>query len=406
MVIYNARVLYTARLVLNHQHQFLPSTPFSMLMLAPQKGIVNAPKKRSLYQTLNKKEHVASTPTKRKTQYTIRPVSMQKILGLTHKKLELLKFYVSNASPMLVHVSGKKNASWMKSSVQLVKKSPALTAACLTFSQMMLYNLRNEYRYMLQGNVTHSKRLGVPKSQKIVGYVPLSNRQEETLLVMFTEALAKLRHELLTLDTTHNYNCVLIACVMVSMCAKALVMIPLLSFDNGDNHGADIFGILRITRDVLTLYMGQEVSNGAAAPLPSKHYLPRDDLLWQIPDLVRYDTKLKTSLAREIHTMTELYSMDLEGQSSAHLTAWSIYWHPDFLAYVRAKNPYALLLICFYCAYVHRYHGLWWWKDRLQYDLQEIVDQLPRGLKEKAWWPMWEVLNFNYDHAVEMGVAL
>lgn len=371
-----------------------------MMMLAPQK---HAPKKRTLYQTLNKREHVASTPTKKKTQYTIRPVSMQKILGLTHKKLELLKFYVSHASPLLVHVSGKKNAPWMKSSVHLAKKSPALTAACLTFSQMMLYNLRNEYRYMLKGNVAHSKRLGVPKSQKIVGYVPLTNKQEETLLIMFTDALAKLKHELINLDTTRNYNCVLIACVMVSMCSKALVMIPLLSFDDNE---ADIFGILRIIHDVLTLYMGQEVSNNAAAPLPSKHYLPRDDLLWKIPDLVRYDTKLKMCIAREIRTMTELYSMDVDGLSSAHLTAWSIYWHPDFLTYVRGKNPYALLLICFYCAYVHRYHGLCWWKDRLQYDLQEIVDRLPKELKQKAWWPMQEVSNFEYDHSFEMGLAV
>ncbi|CAG82115.1 hypothetical protein B0I72DRAFT_138962 [Yarrowia lipolytica] len=373
-----------------------------MLLLAPTQPTSN---KRSSHHTPVRKDHVASRPTKRKTQYTIRPVSMQKMLGLTHKKLELLKFYVLHASPLLVHASGKKDAPWMKSSIQLAKKSPALTAACLTFSQMMLYNLQNEYRYMLKGNVPHSKRLELPKCHKVVGYVPLSDKQEENLLIMFTDALAKLKLELINLDTTHNYNCVLIACVMVSMCSKALFIIPLLSFDNS---GADIFGILRIIHDIQTLYLGQGKSDTiAAAPLPSKHYLPRDDLLWNIPNLVpNSDPKLKTCLVREIHTMTELYSMDLDGRSSAHLTAWSVYWHPDFLAYIRQNNPYALLLVCFYCAYVHRYHGLCWWKDRLQYDLQDILDQLPQELHQYVWWPMLEVSSFEYDHSVELGLAV
>ncbi|KAG5370308.1 hypothetical protein CJU90_1664 [Yarrowia sp. C11] len=328
------------------------------------------------------------------------------MLGLTHKKLELLKFYVQHASPMLAHASGKKDAPWMKSSVQLAKKSPALTAACLTFSQMILYNLQNEHRYMLCGNIPHSKRLGLPKREKIVGYVPLTDKQEESLLVMFTEALAKLKDELEALETSKNYNCVLIACVMVSMCSKALVMVPLLSFEHGE-FGADIFGILRIIHDIQTLFLGHGVPGGKAAPLPSKHYLPRDDLLWGIPALVpQNDDKLITCLSREIHTMTALYSMDVDGTSSAHLTAWSVYWHPDFLAYVRQNNPYALLVVCFYCAYIHRYHGLCWWKDRLQYDLQDVVDQLPQELKKYAWWPILEVQKFDYDHSAAVGLAV
>ncbi|KAG5354897.1 hypothetical protein CJU89_6702 [Yarrowia sp. B02] len=324
------------------------------------------------------------------------------MLGLTSRKLELLKFYVTEASPYLVHASGHKDAPWMKSAIQLAKRSPALTASCLTFAQMMLYNMRNDYRYLLRGNIAHAKRLGRPPADEIVGYVPLSEKQDEKLLVMFTESLAKLKIELINLPQTKNYNCVLIACVMVSMCSKAIPTIPLLSFDSQ----ADMFGILRIINDIQTLYLGQKVGHDdGGAPLPRKHYLPRDDLLWAIPNLTK-DEKLKQCLLREINTLTELYCMDVEGTSSAHLTAWSVYWHPDFMNYVRSKNPYALLVVCFYCAYIHRYHGLCWWGDRLQFDLQDIVDELPEELKQYAAWPMEEVLKFDYDMADEMGLSV
>lgn len=326
---------------------------------------------------------------------------MSKILGVTHKKLELLKFYVSHASPALVHATGQKDAPWMKSAIQLAKKSPALTAACLTFSQMMLYHLRNEHRYLLEGDVAHPKRLGKPTT-RVIGYVPFTNKQEGKLLVMFTEALSKLKTELVELDTTKNHNGVLVACVMVSMCSKALKCIPLLSFEGQ----GDIFGILRIINDIQTLYLGIDTTHNGGAVNPSRHYLPRDDLLWNIPNLVKNDNKLQICLRREIHQLTELYSMDVEGNSSAHLTAWSVYWNPEFSSYVREKNPYALLLICFYCAYVHRYHGLYWWGDRLQFDLYDVIDQLPRKLKKYTWWPLQQVHEFDYDHASEIGLVV
>lgn len=334
----------------------------------------------------------------------IRATSMAKIMNLTQHDLEMLHFYVEHSGPILVEVTGEKDSNWMGAAPQMSMRSSALAQACQVFAEAHKFYYKNPYRYLLQGEKPHPKSKGKPNMGDVIGYVPMALPQLERLIVGFTEALRALRLEIENLDETSNYDSVFTATVIISICAiGASSFVPLINFDG---HG-DLFSILRILNDIQANYnsnMGG-VPIGVLhhqVPLPGRLRLPHEDELRDIVNLVPGNDaegrRVRSILHREIHTLIEMYNLDVEGKSVAHIVGWCVYWQPEFAELKEEENVYALLVICFWCAYVHRYHALFWWGDRLQEDLYSIVDRLPRELIRYVEWPLRAVTNFEYDH--------
>lgn len=335
----------------------------------------------------------------------IRATSMAKIMNLTQHDLELLHFYIEHSGPILVQVTGEKDSPWMGAAPQLSMSSPALARACQVFAEAHKFHNQNPYRYLLQGEKPRLKSKGKPENMReVIGYVPMSLQQLEKLVVGFTDALRALRVEIEHLDETSNYDSVLIATVIVALCAVGTsTFVPLINFEGE----GDFFSILRIINDIQGNYnsnMGRVPIELLThqVPLPGRLRLPHEDDLREIVNLIPGNDaearRVRSIIQREIHTLVELYNLDVEGKSVAHVVAWCVYWQPEFAELKKEQNVYAMLVICFWCAYVHRYHALFWWGDRLQEDLYSIVDHLPQELIRYVEWPLRAVNNFEYDH--------
>ncbi|KAG5355829.1 hypothetical protein CJU89_5542 [Yarrowia sp. B02] len=334
----------------------------------------------------------------------IRATSMAKIMNLSQDELQHLHFYIENTNPILLLATGSKDSLWMGAAPAMSMSSPALAKACQLFAEAHMYINQNPCRYLLEGEKPLPKAKGKPNMSKVIGYVPLNDDQVEKLIVGFTDALKTLRREIETLDETSNFDGVLIAAVIVSLCAMlAQRSIPLVNF----NGTGDLFSVFRMINDIQAIYdlnLGRvSIENWVyQVPVPNRHRLPHEEDLLKIVDLVEgvgeEPRRVRGILNAAILTLEELYNLDMEGKCVTHLAAWSVWWQTGFLELKNAHNPYALLIICFWCAYVHNYHALFWWGDRIQEDLYCIVDQLPPHLIRYVEWPLSVVTNFEHDH--------
>ena len=97
------------------------------------------------------------------------------------------------------------------------------------------------------------------------------------------------------------------------------------------------------------------------------------------------------------HTLIEFYNMDIKGGSITHMTSWPIFWPYAFRDLQQAKNPYALMMLCYWCAYVHSFHGFSWWRDRAVEDLYTVLDELPVEYHYLVQWPIDVVQTFDLD---------
>lgn len=333
----------------------------------------------------------------------LRPTSMARIMGLSLNELQLLRFYNEKSHPMLKLATGVNDQVWMGSVPGLASSSRALTKACMVFADMHLSHERNPYRYILQGNRPLLKTKGRPDNMKeVIGYSTLPEIVQERLLINFTEALTLLKAEIMELDTSAPDTTVMLTAVIVYLSAVSLhAYIPLVNFEKG---GGDLFGVIRLIADMRALFLGNDAIRQSPYPVPlvGRRYLPHENELWAITKLVKgmgaKERYVRNALTREIYSLIELYNLDQTNNCGAHLPAWSIYWHPSFSELKNDLNPYALLLICFFCGYLHQYHALFWWGSRLQDDLHQIVDHLPEELLRYVQWPLSEVKNYEHNH--------
>lgn len=337
--------------------------------------------------------------------HKIRATSMAKIMNISNDNHELLHFYLEHTSPILVLVTGEKDSSWMGAVPQRSRTSPALAQACQVFAKGHQFHNKNPYRYLLKGERPYLKARGKPRDMSdVIGYVPMLDEELAQVMVGFNEALTKLRGEIETLDETGNYESVLTAAVIVAICAMgAGRFIPLVNFEGS----GDLFSILGMVKTIEEVHFGRQRRAPMdiwkfQVPVPGRLSLPHEEGLWDIVSLVggvtAEERRVRNILQREIHTLTELYNLDLETSCVTHMTAWSTFWQPEFGDLKDELNPYALLIICYWCAYVHSYHSLFWWGDRLQEDLYCIVDNLPEELLSYVEWPLLAVTNFEHDY--------
>lgn len=319
--------------------------------------------------------------------------SMALLLGLDFTQLELLRFYYLESVPVLCEASGKDVSQWLKNTPGLISQSPALKQACLVFASVHLRHVRKSTDYISTNSTVHK-----PKPNM------LSDRAMTQLLSEFILLLIQHKKELLNLSPP-TYPGVLTTSVIIYIIAISMgPLMPLVNFDGG----ADLF---QVTRNMMAI--SADPILGIVQPVQAPFFppsdagrilLPREEDLWGIVKLVDQSTAysefdkrtLKFTLSCEIYSLLHLFHLDTKLHSVGHTGAWCSYWRDGFLQLRRELNPYALLLISYYCAYTHLFHQMFWWADRTVDTVYEIVDYLPEELKKYAEWPLQMVRRFDY----------
>ncbi|AOW07358.1 hypothetical protein BKA91DRAFT_131644 [Yarrowia lipolytica] len=337
-------------------------------------------------------------------RHKLRPTSMAKVLGLNMTELELLRFYFHESSPILCAASGTKDSIWMGNVPALSNRSPALKRAAMTFATLHLGKNRQTATYLLNDGNEHPTSSGPPDMKQVIGYVPLQDRVTERLLIEFTETLRAHKKEIMETEA-ENCEALLVTSVVIYLVAMSLgPLIPLANFDGG----SDLFSIVRNLRLITTTITGQEpvIHPPFEAPAEGSIRLPREEALWEIVELVELNMdyspitkrRIKGILTKEINSLIQLLNMDILNHSVAHFSAWCTYWQPEFSDLKNNANPYALMIICYYAAYTHMWHILFWWADRSSEDVYYIMDHIPIEFHDYLQWPLEIVQTYEYNY--------
>lgn len=337
-------------------------------------------------------------------RHKIRPTSMAQVLGLSMSELELLRFYFQESSPILCAASGDKDSVWMGNVPSLSNQSPALKRAAMTFATLHLGKNSQNATYLLYDGTELPNSRGAPNMKTVGGYKPLEDRVTERLLVEFTETLKEHKKEIMEADVS-SFEAVLVTSVVIYLVAMSLgPLIPLANFDGG----SDLFSIVRNLRMITTVVTGQEPQSFPPfqAPAEDSIRLPKEESLWEIVDLVELNPdyspiekrRVKGILTKEINSLIQLLNMDITNHSVAHFSAWCTYWQPEFSELKNSANPYALMVICYYAAYTHMWHILFWWADRSTEDVYHIMDHIPGEFHGYLQWPLEIVQSYEYNY--------
>lgn len=335
---------------------------------------------------------------------SITPTSMALLLGLDLSQLELLRFYYLESVPVLCEASGKDVSRWLKNVPGLISQSPALKQACLVFASVHLNHLRGGTDDFHAGDHVHTGHHVIPTRASEKGYIRLSDETMANLLSQFIQLLKLHKKELLNLSIPTCQSALATSVIIYIIAMSLGPLMPLVNFEGG----ADLFQVTRNMMDITS-----DPTLGIVRPLQAPFYaptdtrrvlLPREEDLWGIVQLVDQSTdcseidkrNLKFTLSCEIYSLLHLFHLDTKLHAVGHTGAWCNYWRSGFVQLRRDLNPYALLLISYYCAYTHLFHQLFWWADRTVDTVYEIVDYLPQEFKKYAEWPLQMVRRFDY----------
>ena len=56
------------------------------------------------------------------------------------------------------------------------------------------------------------------------------------------------------------------------------------------------------------------------------------------------------------------------------------------------------MVICYYAAYTHMWHILFWWADRSTEDVYHIMDHIPGEFHGYLQWPLEIVQSYEYNY--------
>ncbi|KAG5363340.1 hypothetical protein CJU89_2510 [Yarrowia sp. B02] len=340
-----------------------------------------------------------------------RPVPLASLMNLDLSEYELLRFYNSDSSPLLVAATGKNTDAqgfWMANVTSLAASNPALKEACMVFATMHLGTNHKQATFMLKDGGEHPKDDGLPDFSQVAGYSRLDNAVLEEMFVRFTRAIRAHKQQIMTM-TVETAESVLLSSVLIYLNAMSMgPYVPLFNFDGG----ADLFGLGRTISDLTFIFTGEVAStpfyhNAGAQLEENREKLPREEDLWDIIDFVDTDEELtlpekkriQRILENELKNLVYLFQMDAIGMSVSHIAAWCTFWTPDFHELLRKEmNTYALLFVCYWCGYAHMWHVLFWWGDRIQEDLLHLMDHLPKRVHHFLKWPLESCTRFDINY--------
>lgn len=326
----------------------------------------------------------------------LRRTPMARLLGVGLTDLELLNFFYHHSMVDILSANDPRDKVWIETAPSRLH-NPTIKQSCLFLAGMDLAQRRAPSKYLVNDEPQPTY---LPLENRLIsGYVQPSDkflthsmRQFSKLLKTFHRQLNEMKEG--DLDA---YADMILAGTLVYIAALAMgPLVPLLNYTTGQG---DLVSLSRSIRYIHEIMTGLNMSSEGESPFPildvnERHFLAREQDLWDVIDMPE-SREEHSVLYKALHTLIELYNMDVNGGCITHMTSWPIYWTRSFHELQQQHNPYALVLICYWCAYVHTFHGFSWWRDRAVEDLYCVVDELPRDFHHLVSWPLSVVQTFD-----------
>lgn len=366
---------------------------------------------------------VSKTATPR-FKLNIRPTSMANLLGINLSELELVQFFNEHSLKNILKANDKRDIVWISTAPQKMHSSAVIRKTCMFLASVDLSRRRVEARAEVERNergrsmdqyTWDEERSRDTSCDTMMGsssdesddvtktvltlsiYTPIEEEVQEKLLEEFTTMLTMFRMDL-EQHVTDDYLTMLLSATLLYVSALSLgplvPILQLLSLARG----------IKLTHEV---FSGDFTSTNICRPAPAveRKLLPREEDLWNLISIAGKsdmpdDEKalVVDSLAQEINTMAEFYNMDLAGGCITHMSSWCVYTKPAFNLLLHECNPYALVFMAYYCAYVHLFHEFSWWRDRAVNDLWSIIDLLPDEFLHLVEWPIAACERWDCNH--------
>ncbi|KAG5355406.1 hypothetical protein CJU90_4455 [Yarrowia sp. C11] len=338
--------------------------------------------------------------THRARKPRLRRTSMARLIGVDLTDLELLSFFYHHSIVDILSANDERDKVWIQNTPSRVGCNPTIKKACLLLAAMDLAQRRAPAKYLIN-NEPHPKYKPLETKKDIQGYVPPTDKFQARAMVQFTKLLKGFQKSLkkMKLGDMEAYGDMMLSGTLVYITALAMgPLVPLINYIPGQG---DMVGLSRSIRSVHETITGQSLTHEDESPYPildnpERQYLPRERDLWETIEMAETREE-RLIMHKALHTLVEFYNMDIKGGCITHMTSWPIYWPHAFRDLQQAKNPYALIMLCYWCAYVHSFHGYSWWRDRAVEDLYTVVDELPLEYHYLVSWPLQVVQSFDVD---------
>ncbi|KAG5357769.1 hypothetical protein CJU89_4239 [Yarrowia sp. B02] len=332
-----------------------------------------------------------------RTRPRLRRTSMARLIGVDLSDLELLNFFYHHTIVDILSVNDARDRVWIQQAPSKVNSDATIKQACLLLAAMDLSQRRAPAKYLVD-NEPHPTYKPVERKE-IQGYVPPGDMFMARQLVQFTKLLVEFEGRLRAIrpGDMSQYGDMMLAGTLVYIAGLAMgPLIPLLNFTPGQG---DLLGLSRSIRTIHECLTGQMLTEESPYPVVDwrdRKVLPRERDLWATVEMAETHEE-RLTLYRALYTLIEFYNMDVRGGCITHMTSWPIYWMYSFRELQQARNPHALIMVAYWCAYVHCFHGYSWWRDRAVEDLYSIVDELPQEYHYLVQWPLDVVQSFDVD---------
>lgn len=333
----------------------------------------------------------------------IRALGLTNALNISRYETELMWYFCHHPNRQIVAANPKTDA-WIGSGPQKAGQAESLKQICLFMAQMELTHRGARCKYMVNDK-EYPKSRGQPPKNLITGYAPLDEARQEQFLRQFIDMLQWYRHDFVDGGPVKYPILMVTSFLLLISCLYMGPLVPLINSEGG----GDIFGMLVAFKQRLHIYSGPAESGKSSYAVlfdENRHYLPREEDMWDIVNMVEEDERyslqerreLKVTLTKEVCAMIELFNMDVEAHSITHLTSWALYWNKRFVHLKEEQHPYAIMLMAYWCAYSHQFHEYQWWRDRSYFDLYDLIEYLPEEYIKHVKWPLAVVENYEYNH--------
>lgn len=330
----------------------------------------------------------------------LRQTSMARLIGVDLSNLELLNFFYHHSLADILSANHERDKVWIEVAPSRVGCNATIKKACLLMAGMDLAQRRAPAKYLVD-HKPHPTYKPLENKRLITGYVPPTEKFQARQIKHFSVLLRSFQKDLRDLKAgdVSQYGDMILCGTLVFLTALAMgPLVPLINYTPGQG---DLVGLSRSIRSVHEIITGQSMTNECESPYPildnsDRQYLPRERDLWEIIEMAE-SREDRMVMHKTLHSLIEFYNMDIQGGCITHMTSWPIYWPYSFRDLQQARNPYALMMMCYWCAYVHSFHGFAWWRDRAVEDLYTILDELPVEYHYLVQWPIDVVNTFDLD---------
>ncbi|VBB83377.1 Hypothetical protein conserved in the Yarrowia clade [Yarrowia lipolytica] len=227
-------------------------------------------------------------------------------------------------------------------------------------------------------------------NQSIQQKPQLASESEEELMQnmsWFSETLEQVAR-MYAACTDELMDAVVVCSITIYIHAASLPnVVPILSFEqeeSGETASADLVSIGKSVTD-----LAESMDGVYTLPIcwdrEQTFFLPREEDMWKIWHFA--DSESKAVIGYELLRFSKTYIAVVEDGSFDNMATWALK-APELMRLCRKRNPYALLLYCYYLAIMYFGLPLFDKLKRVEMDIVDICEQVPANFRPHLDWPL------------------